>query len=279
MKNISIKIPSANISAIQHGNNQNQPTIIAVHGWLDNAASFIPLMSQLPEYNWIAIDLPGHGASDHRPDGCYYHFIDWVDDLVQIIKSLKIDKPVLLGHSLGGFLSTVVAGLYPELLSKLILIDAAGLITQDETNVIGQMRQAFESRSLVRSKNKRTHKNIESAIKARQKAGGISAESAQLLVARNTHEISGEIVWKTDIRLNTGSPLRVNRFAAEQIIAAITAETLIVLAKDGFESMREGYAQYKSFYKTASKVEVAGHHHCHLDNSAETAEQIKLFLL
>ena len=47
-----------------------------LHGWLDNAGSFIPLMRHLrKEEHWVALDLPGHGQSFHRPDGASTRFL------------------------------------------------------------------------------------------------------------------------------------------------------------------------------------------------------------
>ena len=46
--------------------------VLALHGWLDNAASFVPLAAQLPELDWALADLPGHGLSDHLPADAAY---------------------------------------------------------------------------------------------------------------------------------------------------------------------------------------------------------------
>ncbi|MCX9563979.1 alpha/beta hydrolase, partial [Vibrio cholerae] len=57
-------------------------SVIFIHGWLDNAASFFSLMQALhhlcPDLHLCAIDLPGHGLSSHRAG--YYPFHDYIDD-------------------------------------------------------------------------------------------------------------------------------------------------------------------------------------------------------
>jgi pimeloyl-ACP methyl ester carboxylesterase len=52
------------------------PRVLALHGWLDNAASFIPLA--LPKLDLVALDLPGHGHSVHRHPSARYHFVDYL---------------------------------------------------------------------------------------------------------------------------------------------------------------------------------------------------------
>ena len=64
----------------------NNPTILAIHGWLDNSNSFEWLAEHFQEnYHFMAIDLPGHGHSTHLPKCAHYHFIDGIFLLKQIV--------------------------------------------------------------------------------------------------------------------------------------------------------------------------------------------------
>ena len=45
---------------------QGKPLLIALHGWLDNGASFLPLAPYLADFHLVCVDLPGHGHSDHK---------------------------------------------------------------------------------------------------------------------------------------------------------------------------------------------------------------------
>ena len=73
------------------------PLCLCLHGWLDNANSFLPLAEKLPQLQLVAIDLPGHGQSDHRSPDAHYHFLDWVDDVVQLLHLLQLssNQPVV----------------------------------------------------------------------------------------------------------------------------------------------------------------------------------------
>ena len=83
---------------------------IALHGWLDNAGSFDRLAPLLPNSKIIAVDLPGHGLSDHRPQGTSAHFLDYVKDVAVLSDVLGLERFDLIGHSMGGGIATLVAG-------------------------------------------------------------------------------------------------------------------------------------------------------------------------
>ena len=69
------------------GNPAGYPTL-AIHGWLDNAGTFDRLAPLLSELNIIALDLAGHGKSDHRAPGVQYHHGDYVLDIMSLVETL-----------------------------------------------------------------------------------------------------------------------------------------------------------------------------------------------
>ena len=92
--------PSGKIAYKKWGTDSS-PSVLALHGWLDNLASFEPLLQHLDDLCVVAIDLPGHGKSDHRPVGAHYHFLDWIPDILAVIEALGWKGLSLMGHSLG----------------------------------------------------------------------------------------------------------------------------------------------------------------------------------
>ena len=86
-----------------------EPAVLALHGWLDNAASFDALAPLLQGYRVIAPDLPGSGQSDHRgPEGSY-NIWDDLPDLVALTRELGLAHYRLLGHSRGAAIATLLS--------------------------------------------------------------------------------------------------------------------------------------------------------------------------
>lgn len=273
-----IQLPQGRVACLTTPQNSDNTNILAIHGWLDNAASFIPLMELMPNYNWTAIDLPGHGDSFHRPPYSHYHFIDWVTDLVDLIRQ-KYDKPVtIVGHSLGGMLATVLAGVYPELVDKVILIDAAGLVTHAKSDGAQALRKALDSRSEQANKPPPKDMPLATAVRARMMAGDITQQAAKLLVSRNLMQAENGYSWRSDNRLRTRSPIRMHTTQAESIIENILAPVMILLAKDGYQEIRQSFRRYQGYYQNLLSFQVEGGHHCHMEYPEQCAQFITKFL-
>ncbi|KAK6634741.1 hypothetical protein RUM43_012143 [Polyplax serrata] len=121
---LQIPVPNGHISGLWWGPKNQQP-VLALHGWQDNAGTWDRLAPLLvPEVSVLAIDLPGHGLSSHYPPGqMYYLFWDGVYVVRRIVSYFKWKKVTILGHSLGGAIGFLYAGVFPNDIDKLISID------------------------------------------------------------------------------------------------------------------------------------------------------------
>lgn len=98
--------------------------VFALHGWLDNCASFDLIAPHLNNVDLIALDLAGHGKTDHRRHaGAYNIWLD-IQEIIAIANQLGWEKFALIGHSRGAMISTMIAGTFPERVSHLALIEA-----------------------------------------------------------------------------------------------------------------------------------------------------------
>lgn len=99
------------------------PPIIFVHGLTANAFCFQAFADDLArDHRVFAYDLRGRGDSDKPESG--YSVPIHAADLAELIDELGLDRPVIVGHSLGALIGLYFAKQYPEYLSKLVLIDA-----------------------------------------------------------------------------------------------------------------------------------------------------------
>ena len=109
-------IKNVDINYIDYGKGKN--TLVFLHGWGQNINMMKPVGDKLLEGNRIIIiDLPGFGESS-EPNSIYTIY-DYAEIVNELLKSLNINNPVLIGHSFGGKISLVYASKYK--VEKLIL--------------------------------------------------------------------------------------------------------------------------------------------------------------
>ena len=88
--------------------------VLCLHGWLDNAASFVPLAPFLKDFDLLALDFSGHGFSSHRPETSRYYFPDYIFDIDAAMHQLGWHQCHLIGHSMGGGVASCLAAALPE---------------------------------------------------------------------------------------------------------------------------------------------------------------------
>jgi len=100
----------------------DKPPLILLHGVTDNGLCWTPVARELGwTYDVIMPDALGHGLSSRVSDGAT--FLDLVDQVIGLIQSLGLSKPILMGHSLGASIAAMVAARHPELPKAAILED------------------------------------------------------------------------------------------------------------------------------------------------------------
>jgi pimeloyl-ACP methyl ester carboxylesterase len=105
--------------------------ILCVHGITANCRFWDCLASALaPRHRVIAIDLRGRGLSDKPPTG--YSIKHHCKDILALMNDQGLKRPVLMGHSLGAFISLVFAAQYPQWVDRLILVDGGGKLSETQ---------------------------------------------------------------------------------------------------------------------------------------------------
>lgn len=255
----------------------SDPPLLALHGWLDNAASFSILGKYLKGYHLVAIDLPGHGKSTHRGPENAYHFIDYVQDVLNAAQALRWDRFGLIGHSLGAGIASILAGAVPERITELILIDGIGPLSSKPGDAPKQLRRALKQQRDQEHRQPKFYTDIESAIEARRRVGDLSYESVECLVRRGLRKTADGYGWRHDRRLTLPSPLYLTESQVLAFLRSISARTLLIKATGGLVD-RFGSIERIVSVPGISVVELPGGHHLHLENPRPVAEAILKFL-
>lgn len=249
------------------------PTWLALHGWLDNAASFSRLAPRLADtlgIRLVAIDFAGHGHSARYPAGVDYAIWDYTHDVLDALAALGLERATLLGHSMGAGVACLVAAAVPERVARLVLIDGLGTLTTPSEDTAVQLRKGLVAQRRRRSSSPR-YADIKTAIAARVGGGvtPIDAATAEPLVVRNVErDAQGGCRLRTDGRLLRPSLVR---FCPEQTLAllgAIQAPTLLIEGEQGILGERSFASRARQAVTTLERRILAGGHHLHLEPDA-----------
>lgn len=249
------------------------PTWLALHGWLDNAASFsrlAPLLVKTCDIRIVAIDFRGHGHSAHLPVGCDYALWDYVHDVLDTLEALGIEQTTLLAHSMGAAVSCLLAAALPERVERLILLDGLGALNTPANETAVQLRKGIMAHRRPLSRAPR-YPDMESAIAARV-AGGVTpidVQTATPLVVRNTHITpDGQVQMRTDSRLLKPSLVRFTPSQVLALLAEINASVLLIEGERGILGERHWAEKARQAVPNLTRKVVAGGHHLHLEPNA-----------
>lgn len=242
--------------------------VLACHGWLDNAASFDRLAAAMPECHLVALDLAGHGLSDHKSPQAHYHLWDDLLDILAVADSLGWSQFHLLGHSRGALMSTLLAAAMPERLLSLCLLD--GLVPQPVVagDAAAQLRQFLLDQRRERSKPPSLYASLDQAVAVRCRAAGMSEEAARPIVARGLEMVEGGYRWRSDPRLRLASAFKLTEEHNRALLEALSCPGLLIAAEGGLGAY-QALAEQASAASGLTVERVAGSHHCHLEAGAE----------
>lgn len=266
---VRLSLPHVEVAAHLYGPEDGRP-VIALHGWLDNAASFSRLAPRLEGLRIVALDLPGHGHSAHRPAGAGYNIWDYVLDVLQVAEQFGWQRFSLLGHSMGAIISVLLAGALPERVERLALIDGVIPYTGEADGAPQRLGDALNALLAVDEKRKPVYATFDQAVAARMKGvGAVSREAAERLAQRGLMPVPGGYTWRTDARLMLPSPLRLSRAHALAFVARVACPTRLILAEQGL--LAESKLQQVIAQLPFDKHYLAGGHHLHLDDECGAA--------
>ncbi|KGQ19142.1 Alpha/beta hydrolase [Lysobacter dokdonensis DS-58] len=272
LREILLDTPYGRLTALRGGTGT---PVLALHGWLDNAASFVPLASHLHGIDLVALDLPGHGTSPHLPLGAEYSLAGTVQTVLDAADALGWDRFAVLGHSMGGAIGTILSAAAPERLTRFLAIEALGALADREDRTAQRLRESIAAGRALRGKSLRVFPDREAAIRARMQANDLSEPVARLLVERGTRAVDGGFTWSSDPRLTVATAVRMTEGQVRDLITHIECPVRVLYADPAPPYFPDAMRRERATALRAGEVVVlSGTHHLHMEDPRGVADAI-----
>lgn len=235
---------------------RRRPGLVFLHGggahahwWTHVAARFAA------ELRVVAIDLSGHGDSGHRER---YELEQWTDEVMAVTEDAGIEGlPVVVGHSMGGFVTIATAAMHPDRVSGVVICDSP--VTEPDPEVASyRLKQAFDG-------DPRTYATVDEAL-ARFRT--VPAQDRYLpyvmdhVARRSLVEVDGGYRWKFDRAVFAQFAGGAIRAVALPHLRRIVARFALLRSEHGLVTRDIGEFMNAELGSVATVVEIpeAGHH-------------------
>lgn len=244
----------------------NNNRVIALHGWLDNSASFELIAPLMADSHIVALDFAGNGESDHRSQHGAYNIWDDLLDILAIADALEWDSFKILSHSRGAFVGMLLAATMPDRVEKLLMLDGALLPPSDEASSPNNLSRYLQQQRSNYQRPSRVMSSIEEVVERRIAKIDLSASECLSLAERSVKPAkNGGYVWRHDPRAVGGSAFKFSKEHQQAFLSALQIPCLIILANNGLfkstgvDALLEGYPHLKMEFHD-------GGHHMHMED-------------
>jgi pimeloyl-ACP methyl ester carboxylesterase len=248
-----VEVGGARIHYLAWGE-QGRPGLVFVHGggahahwWTHLAATFAD------DFRVVALDLSGHGDSDHRD---VYEIEQWTREVVAVADAAgSTGHPVVIGHSMGGFVTIATAAIHADRLTGVIVCDSP--VTEPDPEVESyRLKQAFGS--------PRTYSSVDEAV-ARFRTVPPQARYLDFVMAhvaeRSLKPVDGGFQWKFDRRI-------FEQFAggmrgiARPYLSEVRCRLALLRSEHGLVTRGIGASMFDAMGRVTPVIEIpeAGHH-------------------
>jgi pimeloyl-ACP methyl ester carboxylesterase len=268
--------------------------VVCLHGFMDNANTFTKLAPHLvasaapsEAIDLHCLDFLGHGRSSHKSpdspallsDNVYY-----VREFLDHVSAGSPEKIPIIGHSMGSGIACIVASVYPDLCSRLVMLEGVGPFSKPGEQAISIVRKSTDKRFAgnrkLTSNGGKVYANLEAAVQTRMKTAvmspgdqTLSHDAARVMLERATESVEGGgVKFIHDPRLTWPSIMYQTGEMVEEIVKNIQMPTLILSAVKGWPS-REGalekrlelFIEHREEKDSFKHHLLEGSHHLHLD--------------
>ena len=180
--------------------NEAAPPLLLVHGIHDHCHSWDAMAQSLRgHYHVLALDLRGHGDSAWT-QGSPYSYLEYVQDLAQLVRQRQLAPLTLVSHSLGGTIASMYAGAFPEAVSRLVVIEGVGLYPRPEETPQARLRQWVDANYALAGRRPRRYPTLEDAYRRMQDTNPhlSPTQARHLTIHGASQNEDGTYTWKFD---------------------------------------------------------------------------------
>ena len=264
MNYTSHTIQANGIAQHYHRSGGDKPPLVLLHGFTDNGACWLPVADALAQdYDLIMPDVRGHGKSGRIGTSGFYSEA-LTEDVAALIQSLGLNRPAVLGHSLGAFTGLFLAATRPELVGCLLLEDPPLMVAPaSEAEAQHQTRM----RDWGNNMRKMQQQSLEELVASGHEQSPLWSAAELEIWAQSKHQVDLDVfVWRS-------------AFAAWQpLMQQVQCPLLLIYGETTI--VNETIAQEAAaLWQHGQAVQIAHAGHCiRRDNPADFLAAVQAFL-
>jgi pimeloyl-ACP methyl ester carboxylesterase len=255
--------------------NAGAPPLLLIHGTRDHCHNWDWVAARLrDEYHIVAPDLRGHGDSQWST-GSTYSSAEFVYDIAQLVHQRGMAPLRIIAHSLGGSVALKYAGVYPENVHRLVVIEGYGPWRRPggaEPTPAARLRDWIESGRALSGRAPRRYASLDEAFERMKEANQhLAPEQARNLTIHGSDQNEdGTYSWKFDNYTHVGTPFDMSHEDTRSLWGAIECPVLLVSGSESWGRRNGDSDALVGAFRDARHeiVDGAGHwvHHDQLDH-------------
>ena len=224
------------------------PPLLVLHGLFGSSGNWRGIARALADsHSVFSVDLRNHGAS---PWADSMDYLEMSDDVLQLIERLGLDRPTVMGHSMGGKTAMALALRHPARVGRLIVVDIAPLSYADTLTPFAEAMRSADV--LAAASRTEVQRRLQQAVPDR----GVVAFLMQNLVSRNDH-----FDWRLNLPGISSAMPQLCSFPSELLGSRFTGPVTVIAGVDSdYVAQRDG-ASFRPMFSDVGieLIEGAGH--------------------
>ena len=232
------------------------PPLVVLHGLFGSSGNWRGVARGLAATHSVhCVDLRNHGAS---PWADSMGYVEMADDVLQLIAKLQLDRPAVMGHSMGGKTAMVLALRQPSSVSRLVIVDIAPVPYAD---TLTPFAEAMRSADVVAAASRA---EVQRRLEQSAPDAGVVPFLMQNLVMRND-----PFDWRLNLLAISAAMPQLSSFPSELLGARFVGPVTVIAGQDSdYVAQRDGAAFQPMFDDVAVEIVDGAGHWVHADRPA-----------